>query len=368
MGQRCAKWVDPDKTLPRADLIDNNQDNAEKTVFRLFAAREEPGMLHRRSGLAALAGLALGHSGLSPAQAQAPWPTRPVRFIIPFAASGGADTFTRMLTEPLAETFGQPFIVENRPGGGGVIGTDAVAKSTPDGHTLMMLTVTHTANETLLPNRPYVLMRDLAPVACLNRTYQVLVVNAELPVRSVAELIALARSKPGQLDYASSGPGTPYHIAFEVFRHAAGIQVQHIPFRLSGDARSAVAGGTVPMMFDGIATMLPLIESGRVRPLATTGPVRSRLLPDLPTVAETVPGYEQVGFNGVMAPMATPRPVVEKLNAAINQILARPATIEAFGRLGAEIAPMSVAEYDALLRADIAKRREWIRLAGIQPE
>jgi tripartite-type tricarboxylate transporter receptor subunit TctC len=291
-----------------------------------------------------------------------------VRFIIPFAASGGADTFTRLLTDPLAEAFGQPFFVENRPGGGGVIGTDAVVKAAPDGHTLMMLTVTHTANETLLPNRPYVLMRDLTPVACLNRTFQVLVVNADLPVRSVGELVALAKEKPGRLDYASSGPGTPYHIAFEVFRHAAGIQVQHIPFRLSGDARNAVAAGTVPMMFDGIATMLPLIESGRVRPLATTGPTRSRLLPDLPTVAETVPGFEQVGFNGVMAPAATPRPVVERLNAAINRILARPSTIEAFARLGAEIAPMSVAEYDALLRADIEKRREWIRLAGIQPE
>ena len=323
-------------------------------------------MLHRREALAGLAGMAL--AGLRPALAQAGWPNRPVRFIIPFAASGGADTFTRILAEPLAEAFGQPFIVENRPGGGGVIGTDAVVKSPPDGHTLMMLTVTHTANETLLPNRPYVLMRDLAPVACLNRTLQVLVVNADLPVRDLPGLIALARARPGKLDYASSGPGTPYHIAFEVFRHAAGIEVQHIPFRLSGDARNAVAAGTVPMMFDGIATMLPLIQSGRVRALATTGPVRSRLLPDLPTVAETVPGYEQVGFNGVMAPAATPRPVVEALNVAINRILVMPATIETFGRLGAEIAPMSVAEYDALLRADIVKRREWIRLAGIQPE
>jgi tripartite-type tricarboxylate transporter receptor subunit TctC len=324
-------------------------------------------MLHRRRDLAGLAGLALAAPALRSACAQAAWPERPVRLIIPFAASGGADTFTRLLTEPLGQAFGQPFVVENRPGGGGVIGTDAVARAT-DGHTLMMLTVTHTANETLMPNRPYVLMRDFAPVACLNRTYQVLAVNANFPARNVAELIALAKARPGTLDYASSGPGTPYHIAFEVFSHAAGIQVQHLPFRLSGDARNAIAGGTVPMMFDGIATMMPLIQSGRVRALATTGPVRSSLMPDIPTVAETVPGYEQVGFNGVMAPASTPPALVQRLNREINRILGTDTIKAAFARLGAEMAPMSVAEYDTLLRTDIERRREWIRLAGIQPQ
>lgn len=324
-------------------------------------------MLHRRRDLAGLAGLALAAPALRSACAQAAWPERPVRLIIPFAASGGADTFTRLLTEPLGQAFGQPFVVENRPGGGGVIGTDAVARAT-DGHTLMMLTVTHTANETLMPNRPYVLMRDFAPVACLNRTYQVLAVNADFPARNVAELIALAKARPGTLDYASSGPGTPYHIAFEVFCHAAGIQVQHLPFRLSGDARNAIAGGTVPMMFDGIATMMPLIQSGRVRALATTGPVRSSLMPDIPTVAETVPGYEQVGFNGVMAPASTPPALVQRLNREINRILGTDTIKAAFARLGAEMAPMSVAEYDTLLRTDIERRREWIRLAGIQPQ
>jgi len=324
-------------------------------------------MLHRRRDLAGLAGLALAAPALRSACAQAAWPERPVRLIIPFAASGGADTFTRLLTEPLGQAFGQPFVVENRPGGGGVIGTDAVARAT-DGHTLMMLTVTHTANETLMPNRPYVLMRDFAPVACLNRTYQVLAVNADFPARNVAELIALAKARPGTLDYASSGPGTPYHIAFEVFSHAAGIQVQHLPFRLSGDARNAIAGGTVPMMFDGIATMMPLIQSGRVRALATTGPVRSSLMPDIPTVAETVPGYEQVGFNGVMAPASMPPALVQRLNREINRILGTDTIKAAFARLGAEMAPMSVAEYDTLLRTDIERRREWIRLAGIQPQ
>ncbi|WP_431283475.1 tripartite tricarboxylate transporter substrate binding protein [Humitalea sp. 24SJ18S-53] len=319
----------------------------------------------RRTVLTALAA-ALPQAAM--AQAPAPWPNRGVRIIIPFGASGGADTFARLLTDPLSRAFNQPFVVENRPGGGGIIGTDLVAKSPPDGHTLMMLTVTHTANETLMPNRPYILMRDFAPVAALNRTLQVLVVNADVPARTLPELIALCKARPGQMDYASAGPGTPYHIAFEVFRHMAGIEVQHIPFRQSGDARNAIAGGQVPMMFDGIATMAGLIQSGRVRPLATTGTERSALLPDVPTVAETLPGYEMIGFNGVMAPVATPRPIVERLHAEINRILAEPATREAFARVGAEVAAMSIADYDAQLRADIDKRREYIRIAGIQPE
>lgn len=311
----------------------------------------------------ALAAAAPGALAQQPA-----WPARPVRIIIPFAASGGADTFTRLMTEPLAAAFGQPFVVENRPGGGGVIGTDAAAKAAPDGHTLLMLTVTLTANETLMPNRPYVLLRDLAPVASLNRTLQVLVVNPALPVTTVAELVDWAKAHPGRLDYATAGPGTPYHIAFELFRHMAGIQVQHIPFRLSGDARNAVVGGQVPAMFDGIATMLPLIRAGRVRALATTGTARSALMPDTPTVAETLPGYEQVGFNGLLAPTGTPRPIVERLNAEINRIINTDGIKEAFGRLGAEIAPMSPEAFGDVLRADIERRRVWINLAGIQPQ
>jgi tripartite-type tricarboxylate transporter receptor subunit TctC len=329
---------------------------------------EELKMMTRRSGIAAIAGCALAGGRVAIVKAQEAWPTRPVRIIIPFGASGGADTFTRLLTEPLAQALGQPFVVENRPGGGGVIGTDAAAKSAPDGHTLLMLTVTLTANETLMPNRPYVLLRDFVPIACLNRTLQVLVVNPNLPVNNVAELIALAKARPGQLDYASSGPGTPYHIAFEVFRHMAGIEVQHVPFRLSGDARNAVMGGQVPIMFDGIATMNPLIRAGRVRALATTGTSRSTLLPDLPTVAEALPGYAQIGFNGLLAPTGTPPHIVERLNGAVNRLLGTPAITAAFAQLGAESAPMSPAAFGDLLREDIEKRREWIRIAGIRPE
>ena len=327
-------------------------------------------MIGRRNGLAAAAAAAL--AGLAPgrrarAQAAAPWPGRPVRVVVPFAASGGADTFVRLLTEPLSEALGQPLVVENRPGGGATIGADFVAKSPPDGHTLLVISTAHATNETLLPNRPYVLMRDFAPVALVNRTNYVLACTPGLPARTVAELVAHARANPGRLDYASSGPGTPYHFAAAVFCHRAGIEVQHVPFRQSGDARNAVVAGQVHIMFDGIATMLPLIRADRVRVLATTGPERSPILPEAPTLAETLPGLEVGGFVGVLAPAGTPGPVVERLNAEFNRLLRQDSARDAFRRLGSEPAPATLEEFAALLHADIARRREDVRLAGMLP-
>jgi tripartite-type tricarboxylate transporter receptor subunit TctC len=323
-------------------------------------------MIGRRGGLAAaaaLVGLGLGRR----ARAQPAWPNRPVRVVVPFAASGGADTFVRLLTEPLSEALGQPLVVENRPGGGATIGADFVAKSPPDGHTLLVISTAHTTNETLLPSRPYVLMRDFTPVALVNRTSYVLVCTPGLPARTVAELVAHARANPGRLDYASSGPGTPYHFAAAVFCHRAGIEVQHVPFRQSGDARNAVVSGQVHMMFDGIATMLPLIRADRVRVLATTGPERSPILQDAPTLAETLPGLEMGGFVGVLAPAGTPPSAVERLNAEVNRLLRQDATRDAFRRLGSEPAPATPEEFAALLHADIARRREDVRLAGMLP-
>ena len=196
-------------------------------------------MIGRRGGIAlALSGL-VGQAG-----AQAPWkPSRPVRVIVPFAASGGADVFIRMMSESLAEALGQPIIIENRPGGGATIGTDFVAKSPPDGHTLLIISSAQATNETLMPNRPYVLMRDFMPVAMLVRSNYILVTTPGLPVRSTAELIAYAKANPGKLDYASSGPGTPYHFAGAVFAQRAGIDVQHVPFRQASDGRNAVVAG-----------------------------------------------------------------------------------------------------------------------------
>ncbi len=318
-------------------------------------------MISRRTGLVLGAALFAGRQ----AQAQA-WPTRPIRIIVPFGLGGSADVAARFLTEPLQQALGQPVVVENRPGAGGTIGADQVAKAAPDGHTLLLMSNTHTANETLLPNRPYVLLRDLAPVAFVNVAHHVLVVHPSLGVNSLAELIAYCKANPGKLDYASSGPGTPYHVAGEIFRAMAGIEITHIPFRGSNEARTALIAGQVPMMFDAIPTMVEQARGGRVRALATTGPGRSPLLPDAPTVAEALPGYEASIWLGVMAPAQTPAPIVERLNAEINRVMSLETTREAQLRAGAAVNPMSVAAFGAFLREDITRQAEGIRISGMK--
>ncbi|WPB87357.1 tripartite tricarboxylate transporter substrate binding protein [Sediminicoccus rosea] len=323
-------------------------------------------MLNRRPFL--LAAPALLMAGGAAAQGTTPpWPQRPVRIIVPFGLGGSADVAARFLAEPLAAAFGQPFIVENRPGAGATIGTDQVVKSAPDGQTLLLMSNTHTANETLLPNRPYVLMRDLAPVAAINVAYHALVVHPSIPATNVPELIALLKANPGRYDYASSGPGTPYHIAGEVFRAMADVQMQHIPFRGSNEARTAVISGQVPIMFDAIPTMREQIAAGRVRGLATSGPQRNPLLPELPAVAETLPGYEASIWLGLMAPTGTPRAVVDRLNAEVNRILERPETRERQAAAGAQPLPMSVEDFGNFVTRDIERQREWIRMARITP-
>ncbi|MCW8084537.1 tripartite tricarboxylate transporter substrate binding protein [Sabulicella glaciei] len=320
-------------------------------------------MTQRRPLLLAGIGAALAAPPL--ARAQAGWPQRPVRIVVPFGLGGSADVAARMLAEPLSAAFGQPFVVENRPGAGATIGTDAVAKSPADGQTLLLMSNTHTANETLLPNRPYVLLRDLAPVAAINIAYHALVVHPSIQATSVPELIALLKANPGRYDYASSGPGTPYHIAGEVFRSMAGVEVTHVPFRGSNEARTAVIAGQVPIMFDAIPTMREQITAGRVRGLATTAPQRSPLLPELPAVAETLPGYEASIWLGLMAPAGTPRPVVERLNAEVNRVLRLPETAQRQAAMGAQPMPMSVEEFGAFLQRDVARQREWITAARI---
>lgn len=318
----------------------------------------------RAFGLLAAGGLA------APAIAQeTAWPSRAVRIVVPFGAGGSADLAARNVAEALTQELGQAFVIENRPGAGATIGTDAAARSAPDGYTLLMMSNTHTANETLLPNRPYVLMRDLAAAASVNVAHHVLAVHPSLGVNSVAELIAKAKAAPGKIDYASSGPGTPYHIAGEVFRAMAGIEIQHVPFRSSGEARTALISGTVPMMFDAIPTMQPHIAGGRARALATTGPQRDPLMPDLPTVAESgLPNYEASIWLGLMVPAQTPRPIVDKLNAVTNAWLARPQTKEAMASQGAQPMPMSVGEFDAFLRKDVETQRDYVRMARITVE
>src|SRR5437868_7090947 len=249
------------------------------------------------------------------------YPTRPVKIIVPFGAGGPADVTARQIGSFLQEDFGQPFVVENRTGAGGVIGTFEVAKSAPDSYTLLMMSNTQTANESLVAasQRKYELMKDLAPIAPVNYSNLVIVVHPSVPAKTLAEFIALAKSQPGKLNYASSGQGTPYHMAGELFKTMAGVELVHVPYRNSGEARTGVIGGQVQMMIDAVTTMAPNVNQGQVRALATTGKARSTVLPNVPTVIEAgIAGYEATIWLGLMAPAGTPKPVIDKLNGAIN--------------------------------------------------
>jgi tripartite-type tricarboxylate transporter receptor subunit TctC len=293
------------------------------------------------------------------------YPSHPVRIIVPFAAGGPADIYARVVGQRLQEALGQAFVVEDRPGGGSVVGTDAVAKSAPDGYTLLMMSNTHTVNESLISNKPFQLLRDFVPVAPVNYSDLVLVVHPSVPANTLKELIALAKSKPHVLNYASSGPGTPYHMAGELFKAMAGLDIVHVPYKGSSGARTDILGGQVQMMFDAITTMAPNVRAGKLKALGTTGKVRSPVLPEVPTVAEAgVPGYEAVIWLGIMAPAGTPKPIVERLNAEIRKIVHSPEIKEAWAKQGAAPMSMSTEEFGQYLREDIAKWANIVKISG----
>jgi len=295
------------------------------------------------------------------------YPSKTVRIVVPFGAGGPADIYARYLGQRLQETLGQSFVVDDRPGAGSIIGTDSVAKSPADGYTLLLMSNTHTVNETLVPKKPFALMKDFAPIAPINYSDLMLVVHPSVPVKSVKELIALAKSKPGGLNYASSGTGTPYHMAGELFKAMAHVNIVHIPHKSSGEARTSVMSGQVEMMMDAVPTMAPLAKSGRVRALATTGKKRSAITPDLPTVSEAgVPGYEAPIWLGIMAPAGTPKSVIDKLNAEITKIVQRPDVKKAWNDQGAEPMVMTPAEFQKYLNGDIAKWAKVVKTAGIR--
>jgi tripartite-type tricarboxylate transporter receptor subunit TctC len=316
----------------------------------------------------ALAAALLATIVATPALAQ-DYPTKPIRIIVPFGAGGPADVTARLLGNILQENFGQPVVVENRTGAGGVIGTVEAAKSPPDGYTLLMMSNTQTANESLMPQRKYELMRDLAPIAPVNYSDLVIVVHPSVAAKTLTEFVALAKSQPGQLNYASSGQGTPYHMAGELFKSMAGIDVVHVPYRNSGEARSGVIGGQVQMMIDAVTTMAPNVGAGQVRALATTGKTRSGVLPDVPTADEAgVPGYEATIWLGLMAPAGTPKPVIAKLNAAVNAAVKRPDIVKLWKEQGAVPMSMTPEEFDKYLRGDIVKWAEVVKRFPEKPQ
>ena len=315
------------------------------------------------AGLTAALALSTG-----PAFAQ-DYPSRQVRILVPFAPGGSADVFGRFLAQRLQETLGQTFLIDNRPGAGSVIGTDAVAKAAPDGYTLLLMSNTHTVNESLIPNKPFQLMRDFAPIAPINYSDLVLVAKASLPQNTLPELIKAAKAKPGGMSYASSGPGTPYHMAGELFKAMAGVNVVHVPYKGSSGARTDVLAGHVQMMFDAVTAMAPQARSGKVRALATTGKARSSIMPEVPTVAESgVPGYEAVIWLGLMAPAKTPPAILRKLNAEVAKVVAMPDVQKEWAAQGAVPMSMSVEDFDKYLRADIDKWAQIVRSAGIKAE
>jgi len=288
-----------------------------------------------------------------------------VRIVVPYSAGGPADIYGRFIGDRLQRALGQPFVVENRPGAGAIIGTEAVVKSAPDGYTLLMMSNTHTVNESLFTRKPYSLMRDLTPIAPVNYSDLILVVHPSVPAKNLKELIDLAKAKPGALNYASSGPGTPYHMAGELFKAMAGIDVVHVPHKGSAEARTDVLAGNVQMMFDAITTMAPLAQAGKVRAIATSGKTRSPITPDVPTLNEAgLPGYDAVIWLGMMAPAGTPKPIVDVLNADIEKIVNSPDVKATWAKQGAVPMRMTPEEFGKFIEQDIQKWAKVVKISG----
>jgi tripartite-type tricarboxylate transporter receptor subunit TctC len=304
---------------------------------------------------------------LSSASLAQNYPDHPVKVVVPFAVGGSADVYGRFIAAKLSETMGQPFVIENRPGAGAVIGTDAVAKSAPDGYTVLVMSNTHTVNETLIPKKPYDLLRDLAPVTGINSQDLLLVAAPGVKASNLREFIALAKKEPGKLNYASSGPGTPYHLAGELFKHMAGVDIVHVPHKGSDQARTAVLGGQVDMMFDAISTIISHVNAGKLKALGTTGKSRSAVTPNIPTVSEAgLPGYEATIWLGLMAPAATPRPILERLSGAVNKVINAPEVKENWSKQGAVPMGMTPDEFGKFVRDDATKWAKLVKDTGMK--
>jgi len=322
-------------------------------------------LLRQIVALLALAGSVIASA---PAAMADDYPSRPVKIIVPFGAGGPTDVYTRAIAEELRKSLHQPFIMENRPGAGTTIGTDVVAKSQPDGYTLLMVSGTQTVNETLYAHKPYQLMRDLVPIAPLIDTDLVLVVHPSVPAKTPGELLALARAKPGTLNYGSSGPGSNYHMAGELLKNLTGVDIVHVPYKGSTGARNDILSGQIQILFDSVPTMAPQIKAGMVRALGTSGKMRSPILPDVPTMAEAgVPGFNATLWVGFMAPAGTPKPIIDKLHDEITKILRRPDIKQAWEKTGATPIVMTQPEFKSFMEAQVAKWADVIKTNHIAP-
>ncbi|MDO9712594.1 Bug family tripartite tricarboxylate transporter substrate binding protein [Paracraurococcus lichenis] len=302
------------------------------------------------------------------AQAQ-PYPSRPVRLVIGFAPGGPMDIVARLLGQWLAERLGQPFVVENRPGAGGNIGTEAVVRAPADGHTLLLCGPVNTINTTLYGDRlGFDFARDIAPVAGVVRVPLVMEVHPSVPTATASEFVAYAKANPGKIEMASAGNGTPQHVAGELFKMMAGVDLLHVPYRGSGPALADLLGGRVQVMFDAMPSSIGHIRAGRLRPLAVTTAARSEALPDVPVLADFVSGYEASSWYGIVAPRGTPAAVVDRLNVEINAGLVDPGLRARLAELGGMAMPGTPAELDGLIAGETMKWAEVIRAANITVE
>jgi tripartite-type tricarboxylate transporter receptor subunit TctC len=324
-------------------------------------------MLPRRRFLQLAAGATALPAASRIASAQA-YPTRPVRLIVGFAAGGPTDILGRLMAQWLSQRLGQPFVVENRPGAGGNLATEAVVNAQPDGHTLLLIAPANSINTTLYDNLSFNFMRDIAPIGSIMRAFYVMEVNPALPVQSVPEFIAYAKAHPGEINMASAGSGTPQHVAGELFKLMTGVEMVHVPYRGSVPALTDLMGGRVQVMFDNLISSLELIKAGRLRPLAVTTTARFAALPEVPTVGDFVPGFEASALFGFGAPRTTPAEVVARLNTEINAGLADPRIKARLADLAGVVLAGSPADFGRLIAEETEKWGKVVRFSGAKPD
>jgi tripartite-type tricarboxylate transporter receptor subunit TctC len=317
--------------------------------------------LHLAAGAAALAGV----SRIAAAQS---YPARPVRVMVGFAPGGSADIVARLIGQWLTERLGQPFVIENRPGAGTNIATEAVVKATPDGYTLLLITAANAINATLYGKLNFNFIRDIAPVAALGREPNAMLVNPSVPAKTVPEFIAYAKANPGKIVMASGGNGAPSHVSGEMFKMMTGIEMVHVPYRGAAPALSDLLGGQVHVYFGPLLASVEYIKVGKLRALAVTSLTRSEILPEVPTVDEVVPGYEASQSYGVGAPKETPTEFVDKINKEVNAALADPKMKARFAELGATVLPGSPADYGKFIADETEKWAKVIRAANLKAD
>lgn len=314
----------------------------------------------------AIAGTLMALAGF--ATAQSAYPTKPIRFIVGNAPGGSTDILARLFGQKLSESLGQPVIIDNRPGANSIVGTDALAKSPPDGYTIMVVNVSHVINP-LVSKLPFDTIKDFAPISGLTVSLYVLTINPSVPANTLQEFIAYAKSKPGQLNYASSGIGSGVHLATETLSNIVGIKMQHIPYKGAAPALTDLVGGQVQMYMATTLSTLPFIKTGKIRPLAISGTARVAVLPQVPTFAEAgVPGFDVKNWFGVLAPAGTPKPIVDRLAAEITKIMDMPSTLATFASQGVEPFKMTPEQFSALMKSDMARYAKIAKAANIRPE